>query len=296
MPDYSSTDPSFMKDFNAAWLVAGVVAVWGVFISLDSFALANASLITAALISFYKAAAETHLRSKQRKPGIFAVAALLIAALLFLGIWFSHYREHVKNEQDRISSEKDRKIENLQGLPQEIVSLKEAGKTQSDKADQKIDDLAKQNGQLERAIARKDQDLVDIAKHELALKFEPKVLVESRASKDTLFVTNYGDTGIQLLDLQLEGYPLVDEGTGKPKFTATSLPPRTWDEARIDNGSQTKIIASARGGTLAKVNGNIVFRTNDAKRYRLAFTWIFNLKEGKIASVSCEDYVPTEMK
>ena len=291
-----------MKDFNAAWLVAAVVAVWGVFISLDSFALANGALSAAALISFYKAAAETHLRSKQRNVGVFGVASTFVAVLLILGDSNSHHTERVKQQQDRISSEKDHRIEvlsvqlaKLQGLPLEIVSLKELGKTQSDKASQKIDDLAKQNGQLESSIAKKDEALVDIAKRELALKFEPKVLVESRSSKSSLFVTNYGQTGIQLLDLELEGYPAVDGGTGKIGLTSLTIPPQTWEEARIDDATQAKIIASAPGANVARVNGNIVFKTKDGKNYRQSFIWVFNLKNGDVTSVSCEDRTPNEI-
>jgi hypothetical protein len=292
-----------MKDFNAAWLVAGAYATWGVFIGVDSFAIANACLIVGVLISFYKLAVETHLRTKQRRLGLFIMCSTAIAALLFLGILFGRQREHVKDEQHRVDAEKDQKIEELndrleklQGLPQQIVDLKQAEKTQSDKASQKADDLSKQNEELKVSIEKKDQALLDIANRELSLKFEPKVIVESRTSKDSLFVTNYGQTGIQLLDLKLDGFPMVDSGTGKLGMPGTSIPPQTWNEARIASDTQAKIVASAYGGKLAKVNGNILFRTNDGKTYRLAFTWIFNLKDGEVTSASCEDYITTETK
>jgi len=295
MHDYNSTDQSFMKDFNAAWLVAGMVAVWGVFISLDSFALANGSLITAALISFYKVAAETHLRSTQRKPGLFAIAALLIAVLLFLGIWFSHHREHVKDEQDRISSEKDRKIENLQSLPQEIVSLKEAGKTQSDKADQKIDDLATQNGQLERAIARKDQALVDIANRELSLKFEPRITIETRGSKDTLYVINMGSTNVTLVSLTYKNLNPVDLEGHPDLFNDSPIAPNAWVYAQLVESALQNVLHRAAGRPDFRYEGTATIQTGDNKLYQLPFTWQFVIKSGEIASSAVTQGVITEI-
>jgi hypothetical protein len=302
MSDYGSTDSSFMKDFNAAWLVAGVVAVWGVFISLDSFWLANASLIVAALISFYKAAAETHLRSHQRKIGLFVAAALSIAILLFLGIWFSHHREHIKDEQDRISSEKDRKIENLsarverlQGLPQEIVNLQEIGKSQADKADQKIDDLAKQNGQLESAIAKKDQALVDIANRELSLKFEPRITIETRGSKDTLYVENMGSANVILVRLTYQNMNPIDL-YGQPNPIKDALiAPNAWTFTQLDETALRNILSGAAGRPDFSYQGTATIRTGDNKLYELPFTWEFIIKNGEIASSIAKDGAITEV-
>jgi hypothetical protein len=281
---------------DPAWLVALLAGAWGVVLALEDFFVADCFAVAIAIVVCLKVAQETNIyRPGGRRWIIFIVACAFVVGTVALDL---RWTKRIEKE----SSERREQLSQLNDIPNLKSQLHDLKQQQTDKAnadnvkggiaDQKLDDIEQENKELRKDLSSKDAALISIAKDQYALNFFPQVFVTTGDTLTEIFITNNGKTNVDLYEIDLEGHPQ----------SRKELPSLIISNSRVsfdlDESTKISIPRRAPGGNAERipVEGVAYIRTLDKKQYSLAFTWYFDIKDGKISKINVLDQPIIEIK
>jgi hypothetical protein len=265
---------------DPAWLVASLLAFWGVVIAMEEFLLADGFAIAAGLVICLKIGAETHLLRKDRKPLIFTIAFVATAGLVTADIvWTEHKKREALERDSQLAQLSDLPTlrDRLQKMEEAQVQRSEEARIREVKSGQKLNDIEQQNKGLRRSVETKDAALISIAKQQYALNFFPQVIVSTNGSPDTMSVTNNGKTNIEIYRLSING----SDAAG-PTLPETVAPSSVGTFVTTDAGKAAVISQAQSNGGTALINGTVYILTLDKKKYQMTFSWTYKVTDGNI--------------
>jgi hypothetical protein len=164
-------------------------------------------------------------------------------------------------------------VGNLNGTVQkQSVALKE----EQAHTDQHVSDIQDENKQLRTSIDKKDVALVKIAQDQYALNFFPQIVITTNGSNNQMFIQNNGKTNVETYRLVMDGVEVKDA-----KLLST-IAPTASSSYLIGSSSQDEI--ARRGATTnarVPMEGTIYLSTLDKRKYKMIFTWYWEVKDGK---------------
>jgi hypothetical protein len=278
---------------DAPWIVAAFLGVWGVMIGLEDFLLADVLFVAAGVLVCVKIARETNLRQKERRLWIFIAA--FVCVMVFIGLdlrWTNRKAEEAANRKEQLSH-----LGEIPGLKGDLKTMREnqeaekisAALSQA-QADQKLDDIEEENKDLRKSVETKDAALVKIAKDQYALNFFPQVVISTNGRRDELIVQNNGKTNIVTYKMNLEGIDIADASL------LSTISPTASNSYKMPETSLSVVVAHATpANARVPVEGTLYLSTLDNRRYSMAFTWFFEVKDGRVDKSYIEDHSITEV-
>jgi len=188
---------------DTPWTVAALLGVWGVFMGVEEFFLANVFMVLAGAsctVRLYK----DSIQAWPRKNLAFALGLVIILAIVVVDIRLTAKKkastEAKEGEITRLTGE----VGQLNGtVEKQSVALKEA----QAHTDQHVSDIQDENKQLRASIDKKDAALVSIARQQFALNFFPQVFVSDNGTPNEVAIINNGKTTATITEIDVERGP-----------------------------------------------------------------------------------------
>jgi hypothetical protein len=279
MDEFAESSKKFSSVFlDPAWLVAFLAGCWGVVISLEEFRAADFIAVLAGIVICLKIGAETQLLHKDRKPLVFIVSFLVVSGIIAADLrWTAHKKAEAEEHGRQLAQ-----LSELSGLKERLQEMEhaqsmraEAQKVQDAKAGQQLDDIETENRALRKSVETKDAALVSIAKDQYALNFFPQVSISTNGSTENMYVGNNGKTNIELTGLIIDGR--------EPVGILQTVAPSANASFTIQEIAKQLILQRAgAANNEVSIEGTLNMTTLDKKKYSMAFTWHFAVKEAKI--------------
>jgi hypothetical protein len=271
---------------DTPWTIAALLGVWGVFLGIEEFLLANIFMLLVG-VSFAVRLFKDTLQVQPRKKAALVLGLIIIIAIVGVDIRLT--------AKKKASSEK--RATEIPSLNQQIRDLQRTVDTQNadlEKAqqvsNQHVSDIQDENKRLRTSIEQKDAALVSIAKDQYALNFFPQVIVSTVGFTEEARAINNGKTNVDVYEWFINGAKVPN--LGSPSL----IVPGSQVGFKIDNVAKNLVLARAADTGTSSLNCSISIQTLDGKRYSLPFNWIFTVKDKTIVSSFAIDRSVVEIK
>ena len=283
--------PAIFGWADTPWTVAALLGAWGVMIGIEEFFLADVFMVLAGGFCTWRLALDCFQKSQHRWIPFLLWLALIIAVI---GV------DIQLTARKKASSEA--KAQEIPGLTSQIRALQDTTNKQNDelnqaqgKTDQRVSDIQQENRELKQSIEKKDAELVSLAKQQYSLNFLPQVIVTVQGDPNQVAVTNNGKTGVTLYRVEAGG--LLETRVELPQ----GIPPGASTRLVVSESQKQNLLVAARFDQVTRdfrgqLESAIYIETEDNRRYRMAFTWVFIVKDGALSRSFATDQPIEEIK
>jgi hypothetical protein len=271
---------------DTPWMVAVLLGVWGVFLGVEEFLLANICMLLAGVWCVARLYVDT-LQTRPRRKATFFVCLSFIVVLVAIDIRLTAKKQ--KSSEARAAE--------IPGLNQTIQILQRTVETQSadlekaqEVSNQHLNDIQDENKRLRTSIEKKDAALVSIAKNQYALNFFPQVIASTIGFAEEVRVINNGKTNVDVDEWFIDGGKV--RNLGSPSLVV----PGSQIGFKLNEASKNSVLARAADSGTTSLDCSVSIHTLDGKHYSLPFTWTFTVKNDAIVSSFAIDRSIVELK
>lgn len=283
-PRKSSETSGAFRWVDTPWTVAAALGIWGVMVGLEQFLVANIFVSVAAIFAVIRISKDTLIWTRKRRTLPFALGLIAVIGLLGTDFWWTAHQKAITEAKNTQLAQLGQIPELRKTIDRMTANEQETAKTQAveqGKMEQKLGDIGADNKSLKLSIEKKDATLAKIAVDQYALNFTPQVTVYSKEIPDELFLLNIGKNNVQLQEPFCGG---LDGIVPSEEAQPTLLTPTSWESYKLNDQGTQRVLTYAP----AHPDGRIPFEchvsieTLDKKHYLLAYSWVFDVKQGKI--------------